>query len=57
MEEIDKLEVGIIEKRIIESKLREEEKVLLTSLYGYKNRPDDPSNRFPNFSSLVVNAL
>jgi hypothetical protein len=31
--------------------------VLLASLYSYRGRSDDPSTRFPNFSSLVVNAL
>jgi hypothetical protein len=43
--------------KIDKSKLGEEEKVLLTSLYSYKDRSDDHTTRFPNFSSLVVNSL
>lgn len=31
--------------------------MLLTTLYGFKGRPDNNATRFPNFSSLVVNSL
>ena len=31
--------------------------MLLTTLYSYKGRPEEPTSRFPNFASLVVNSL
>lgn len=49
--------VDNLQSRIESSQLNEEEKVLLMSIHGYRNRPDDHLTRFPNFSSLIVNTL
>ena len=56
-QELDRIGWQKIEKKIEQSKLGEEEKVLLVSLYTNKSKPDTYLTRFPNFSSLVVNAL
>jgi hypothetical protein len=55
--EKEKESVEAIENRIDNSRLTEEEKILLTSLFTFKERPDDHLSRFPNFDSLVVNSL
>ena len=46
-----------IEQSIRQSSLQEEEKYLQTAIYGYIKRPDQPNLRFPNFPTLVLNAL
>jgi hypothetical protein len=56
-EETEKIMLAAIEKNVEESRLGEEEKMLLTTIYSFKYHPDDNSTRFPNFSSLVVSSL
>lgn len=56
-EEVERELFMTIDKKIEESGLCEEEKILLTTVYGLRCRPDDHLTRFPNFSSLILNSL
>jgi hypothetical protein len=51
-EETEKIMLAAIEKNVEESRLGEEEKMLLTTIYSFKYHPDDNSTRFPPISAL-----